>query len=297
MCNRRGGDQLEKQLQASLQKRCIDYVTNTSMRTFQKSRLKTSLMEKRKAEIVHVKAKGKIIKQVRSVEGITLDYKVHVQYLIKQEDLFYIEEEIEYRSALFKQHELIKDEEIPYVEQKEEHVKEIEAETGGRMPFIYDRTKAVQYAERWWNERNPAYPEFENNCTHYISQCLRAGGAPMRGAPNRSKGWWFSGKSWSYSWSVANALYLYLKDSTVGLRTKELSSPEELMLGDIICYDFEGDGKFNHNTIVTAKDHNGMPLVNANTTDSRLRYWSYEDSTAYTPNIQYRFFHIVDDYS
>ena len=88
-----------------------------------------------------------------------------------------------------------------------------------------------------------------------------------------------------------------MKNSTIGLRAKEVSKPEELMLGDIICYDFEGDGRFNHNTIVTAKDIHGMPLVNANTTDSRLRYWSYEDSTAYTPNIQYRFFHIVDDHS
>ncbi|MGE1104293.1 amidase domain-containing protein, partial [Peribacillus simplex] len=29
--------------------------------------------------------------------------------------------------------------------------------------------------------------------------------------------------------------------------------------------------------------------------DSRMRYWSYEDSTAYTPSIRYAFFHITDD--
>lgn len=38
-----------------------------------------------------------------------------------------------------------------------------------------------------------------------------------------------------------------------------------------------------------------MPLVNAQTYDSRMRYWSYEDSTAYTPSIRYTFFHILDD--
>ena len=26
-----------------------------------------------------------------------------------------------------------------------------------------------------------------------------------------------------------------------------------------------------------------------------MRFWSYEDSTAYTPNIKYKFFTIVDD--
>ena len=38
-----------------------------------------------------------------------------------------------------------------------------------------------------------------------------------------------------------------------------------------------------------------MPLVNAHTFNSRMRYWNYEDSTAYTPNMKYRFFTIVDD--
>lgn len=254
-------------------------------------------MKKRHAEIVHVKAKGKITHQEHCNDGVRIEYSVHVQYLIKQDDFFYIEEEVEHRHALYDKDEVLEDEEVSYVKEAEEPLKEVDVHTSMRAPFYYDRLKAVQYAERWWNEYNPAYQEFENNCTNYISQCLHAGGGPMRGAPNRSKGWWYSGKSWSYSWSVAHALYLYLKNSTIGLRAKEVSSPEELMLGDIICYDFEGDGRFNHNTIVTAKDIKGMPLVNANTTDSRLRYWSYEDSTAYTSNIQYRFFHIVDDHS
>ncbi|EPR28081.1 putative cytosolic protein [Geobacillus sp. WSUCF1] len=69
---------------------------------------------------------------------------------------------------------------------------------------------------------------------------------------------------------------------------------EQLMAGDVICYDFQGDGRFDHSTIVVAKDQNGMPLVNAHTTNSRMRYWSYEDSSAYTPNIRYKFFHIID---
>lgn len=65
-------------------------------------------------------------------------------------------------------------------------------------------------------------------------------------------------------------------------------------MGDVICYDFEGDGRWNHTTIVVAKDADGMPLVNANTYNSRMRYWAYEDSTAYTPNMKYAFFHITD---
>ena len=63
----------------------------------------------------------------------------------------------------------------------------------------YNRQAAVDYADRWWNSANPAYPYFEVDCTNFISQCLRAGGAPMRGYPNRSNGWWLQGGTCSYT--------------------------------------------------------------------------------------------------
>lgn len=87
----------------------------------------------------------------------------------------------------------------------------------------------------------------------------------------------------------------YLANSKAGLRAKKLKEAQELQIGDVICYDFEGDGRYNHTTIVVDHDKGGMPLVNAQTYDSRMRYWSYEDSTAYTPAIRYTFFHILDD--
>ena len=31
-----------------------------------------------------------------------------------------------------------------------------------RLSFQYNRLKAVQYAERWWNSYNPAYKKFES---------------------------------------------------------------------------------------------------------------------------------------
>ncbi|MDF2557914.1 MAG: amidase protein [Bacillales bacterium] len=155
----------------------------------------------------------------------------------------------------------------------------------------YNRHKAVHYAERWWNSRNPAYPKFKDDCTNYISQCLAAGGFPMTGFGNRNKGWWYRNGKYSFSWSVAHALLLFLAGSRF---TREVKTVDKLMLGDIICYDFEGDGRFNHNTIITGRDANGQPLVNAHTYDSRQRYWEYKDSSAYTPKIRYRYFHILD---
>ncbi|WP_240511911.1 amidase domain-containing protein [Paludifilum halophilum] len=159
----------------------------------------------------------------------------------------------------------------------------------------YKRGKAVQYAETWWNGANPRYRKFEDDCTNFISQCLHAGGVPMEFSSRRDRGWWYRGsrENWSYSWAVAHALKNYL-DSGGTPRAERVDSPEKLHLGDVICYDFEGDGRWQHNTIVTAKDPAGMPLVNAHTVNSRRRYWDYRDSHAWTPQIRYRFFHIPD---
>ena len=151
---------------------------------------------------------------------------------------------------------------------------------------VYDRNKARDYAETWWNGANPRYLHFEVDCTNFVSQCLFAGGAPMNYTGKRESGWWYQGRDgsrelWSFSWSVAHSLQSFLAVSAS-------------RLGDVICYDWDGDGRFQHNTIVTGFDAAGMPLVNAHTVNSRMRYWDYRDSYAWTPNTRYRFFHIAD---
>lgn len=156
----------------------------------------------------------------------------------------------------------------------------------------YDREAVVRYAETWWNSYNPAFPRFTVDCTNFVSQCVRAGGAPLRGIPNKLNGWWFKANNWSLSWSVAHSLYWYLMESKTGLVATRVESATELSLGDVICYDFQGDGRWDHTTIVVRKDATGNPYVNAHTDNSRHRYWEYRDSAAWTANIQYAFFRI-----
>ncbi|MFD9626523.1 amidase domain-containing protein [Peribacillus muralis] len=283
---------MRKQLQRLLQERIELYTSDNQERSERKSHLKNELMRSRAAEIVRVNAAGKVHSRKKEDSDTILTYQVHLQYLLKQDDSFYIEEEMEERQARFRDGYLVDEcELLPSFESEEEPLK---CDTGAeRLAYKYERMKAVQYAERWWNEFNPVYYKFTDDCTNYISQCLHAGGIPMWGAPNKSKGWWIRGKSWSYTWTTAHSLYYLLKAGT-SIRTKQVESARELNLGDIICIDFEGDGRFDHNLIVTAKDQDGMPLVNAHTMNSRHRYWSYEDSTRYTPNIVYKFFKILD---
>lgn len=287
---------MDQSLQELFEGRVQQFVSKSKRQSlnYDKAQQKLESSARRSADIVKVKARGNIINQYKDGDFKTTIYQVHYQYLIRQKGTLYQEEEVEVRMCKFFKDDLIMDKEMnPYTKQPELEIPK-EEEREERISYQYNRLKAVQYAERWWNSYNPAYKTFENNCTNYISQCLHAGEAPMRGYPNKGTGWWLRNNNWSYSWAVAHSLRLYLPNSKSGLRAREVSSPDQLLLGDVICYDFEGDGRYNHNTIVTAKDAYGMPLVNANTYNSRMRYWAYEDSSAYTPNIKYKFFTIVD---
>ncbi|MBM7097924.1 amidase domain-containing protein [Bacillus sp. H-16] len=255
---------------------------------------------KRGAEIVKNIVDGQVISQQNYGDHEMIDYVLVFQHLVRHGKRFYFEEQVQYRRAVIIDDDLADDyllmEEGDGMEEKGDRENQsfgVETEEPASYRG-YNRLEVVKYAERYWNTSNPAYKKFENNCTNYLSQCLKAGGIPMTGAGNRSKGWWYSGKSWSYSWTVANAFRWYMSGVKSTIRAREVSSPEDLIRGDVICYDFTGDGHWQHTTIVVAKDDKNMPLVNANTTNSRMRYWAYEDSTAWTPNIKYKFFHVKD---
>ncbi|MFD1037601.1 amidase domain-containing protein [Virgibacillus byunsanensis] len=254
---------------------------------------KKKLCDVRQAEMVRINGKGRIFHTLQYDREINYHYLLHLSMLVKQNDYMYLEEQVIPYQFRVINGEVIDHQEMekPIVLSGNTVMPEITRDLS-KQRFSYNRLAAVKYAERWWNSYNPAYEKFDVDCTNYVSQCLSAGGAPTYGAPNRGSGWWYSGGNWSYSWAVAHSLRWYLSGSTKGLKGKEVQSANELLPGDIICYDFQGDGKFDHNTIVVAKDTNGMPLVNAHTDNSRNRYWSYEDSTAYTPNIKYKFFRI-----
>ncbi|MFC0215576.1 amidase domain-containing protein [Paenibacillus chartarius] len=161
---------------------------------------------------------------------------------------------------------------------------------------MYNRAAAVQYAEIYWNKANPQYVEFEVDCTNFVSQCLFAGGLPMNYTGKRDSGWWYRGRingqeQWSFSWAVAHSLSAYLLSSG---RAVQVADARELRPGDVICYDWDGDGRFQHNTIITGMDYSGQPLVNAHTYNARGRFWAYHDSPAYSDRTAYLFLRISD---
>lgn len=255
-------------------------------------------LENTKSEIEKTIVRAKVIRIEEKREDQVVDYCLHIQWLVRQNNRFYLEERIEDRQAVLRERSMVADglkkSSFKEGEERLPPVLEKGTESRGSRGF-YDRLNAVRYAEIWWNRRNPEFPRVENDCTNFISQCLFAGGIQMNGHPVRNRGWWQQQTNWSFSWAVANNLRWYLSRNGNIIGAAEADRPDKLVPGDVICYDFEGDGRWNHNTLVTAIDPSGLPLVNAHTYDARHRDWSYSDSPAWTDRIQYKFFHIQDE--
>lgn len=132
---------------------------------------------------------------------------------------------------------------------------------------MYDRNTAVLYALKYGLNPNPSYKymkPFETvggDCSNFISQCLKAGGAPM--AFGTLKPWWYERKgtnnvsddTWSLSWTVANSLYLCLKvryeKKIWGLSGMEVDDINMLEEGDIIQYE-NSKGVIYHSAIITS---------------------------------------------
>lgn len=113
------------------------------------------------------------------------------------------------------------------------------------------------------------------DCTNFTSQCLLAGGWPM---DYRESGytteWWyrrissepFDGAAddwWSCTWSLPENQFHYLTanhGTPVDLRA-EPRDIRLLDLADLIFYDWDEDGLFDHGAIITSIDRFGRPLV------------------------------------
>lgn len=117
---------------------------------------------------------------------------------------------------------------------------------------MYQRQKAVDYAEKWAYKRNPAYYNFDEiggDCTNFISQCIYAGSGVMNYTPD--VGWYYiSASNRSAAWTGVPYLYNFLTTNKgPGPFGKELSL-DQAQIGDVIQLSFDSV-VFSHSLLVT----------------------------------------------
>ena len=140
---------------------------------------------------------------------------------------------------------------------------------GGRWPFVavlalgltvvvasptlaYNPTAAAQYADQWALSRNPAYRQYSEDCTNFVSQALHAGGYAYTGSSKTHyQSWYYNSSENSFTWSVApdllNFLYYdYPGGFPTGYHAPNQSNYSGGSVGDVIFYDW---GSAYHNGV------------------------------------------------
>ncbi len=118
---------------------------------------------------------------------------------------------------------------------------------------MYNREKAVEYAYKWWNKRNPLFFNFDGyggDCTNFVSQCLYYGEIEMN---TISPPFWFYKNSYnrSYSWTGVVEFFNFIttNTSTLGPRAKVVTI-NDIEIGDVVQMLQSGD-RFHHNLLIT----------------------------------------------
>src|SRR5664280_657468 len=156
--------------------------------------------------------------------------------------------------------------------------------------LVYDRDGAQAYADRYALSYNPTFVRFSADCADFASQCARAGGMPTN-LGGYSSGWWYdkhgtsspSDDTYSLSWiNVTKQMGFWN-----GLRTDWVSSVSGLSRGDLIYYDWTGDGTWDHAAVLAGTNSAGQKVIDAHTTDLYHVYWKLGYSTTH-----YRYAHV-----
>ncbi len=160
---------------------------------------------------------------------------------------------------------------------------------GGRL----DRQGVVAYAEEYcgaawgcgnnsdYNERYQSYRNLGGDCANFASQTLVEGG-------KLKPDWtWRHDKAGSACWVNAQSFVRYMLGSgratllAKGTYPKVAGALGKLQPGDIVGYQVKGT--ITHVSIITGKDHGGVPIVAAHTADRYRNPWDlgWDKGTVY----------------
>jgi Putative amidase domain len=142
-----------------------------------------------------------------------------------------------------------------------------------RIFGTYNKTAAASYATTYaYNYNTANYRTYTaNDCTNFISQCLKAGGWADAGntlTRTANTSWYYSSLGTgftTYTWAGAHNHYFFHKESgrsTVGAYVSSLR------LGDIMQVSFANNGQIDHTVIVSKEDVSGADYVSYHSTNT-----------------------------
>lgn len=152
----------------------------------------------------------------------------------------------------------------------------------------YNVNNAVQYAEAYYQNYNPAYANFNGkggDCANFASQCIAAGGMPQVVCqPYGTDGWYYrSETNLSATWNGSTNLRRWMGDNR-GLAVT--ASKSTVYAGSPVFYSTQGNGTFQHSAFCVGTNSAGTPIVNAHNNDRQHAFWNYYTGAAAIETVQ-----------
>lgn len=127
---------------------------------------------------------------------------------------------------------------------------------------LFNKSAAAAYARQWARTNNPAYVKQSNDCTNFVSQCMKAGGWSY--VMDVSPLPWFY-VSWprpSWAWVNAHNFWWFTSGRPRGALVSRQST---LVPGDVVQFDWDANGQIDHTMVVTSKDGAGNIYLSGHT--------------------------------
>lgn len=153
----------------------------------------------------------------------------------------------------------------------------------------FSRFAMKNYQNNWALSRNPAwgdYSEYGGDCQNYVSQVIKAGGAPFDELGSY-KWYWYSDVKRTPSWTGVNSMQTYISyNSGLGPNGIFVSSASSLLTGDMVHIDWNSNGTFDH--AVAIYNPGSSPTVSGHTEDCiNKRLSDYPGTKKYIHLTQY----------
>lgn len=104
--------------------------------------------------------------------------------------------------------------------------------------IMYDYDAMWNYAAAYWDNYNPAYRSFPNDCTSFISQIMEAGGWQYDTGPYwLNNNWWYNSLNQTHTWAGAHNWGLFAQ--VYSQRTVPLQYVNQLLPTDVLQVDWD----------------------------------------------------------
>lgn len=152
------------------------------------------------------------------------------------------------------------------------------------------RESAVKWATENYNKQQLG---FMSECTIFVSRALWAAGFEQtRTWTNATKDADLQGGFGAWNWvtqssvpsKAATVAQTFVEEMIASGRADRVpitwtdNTASGAQLGDVIAYDWDGDGHIDHVALVTSLNAEGYPSVTQKTTDQLNRYWSWSET-------------------